>query len=177
MNPLQNFLSRLPDAKRSGNGAPSRPLRPPGAPVESAPMRHSRAPAPLAIALLVAATLRPEAAPALSRLGAASAAISAAVSPGADATPVVSIAQWNGRREILGVLGSGAPRGASVEILDAESGLPLATATADQRGRFVSWLRMEAPDAPCSVRARVADLVGAPRRVDRGPARCRPPRA
>ena len=130
-------------------------------------MPRSRAPAPLAIALLLAAALRPE----------ASAAISTARPLRAEETPVVRIAQWNGRREILGILGSGAPRGASVEILDAESGLPLATATADRRGRFVSWLRMDAPDAPCAVRARVADLVSEPRQVDRGPARCRAPRA
>src|SRR5262245_57742993 len=148
------------ETKRQGRAVPTPSAPGRGAsPVESAPMLRSRAPAPLAIALLVAAVLRPEAAPALSRRGAASAAIDAAVSPRADATPVVSIAQWNGRREILGILGSGAPGGASVEILDAESGLPLATATAGRRGRFVSWLRMDAPDAPCAVRARVADLV------------------
>ena len=86
--------------------------------------------------------------------------------------PVVRSAQWNGVREILGVLGSGAPGGAEVEILDAASGQALATATADRMGRFQSWLRMETPDAPCAVRVRVADRVSAPRRVDRGPARC-----
>src|SRR5262245_3940171 len=88
------------------------------------------------------------------------------------APPVVRSAQWNGLREILGVLGSGAPGGAEVEILDAGSGQPLATATADRDGRFQTFLRMEAPDAPCAVRVRVADRVSAPRRVDRGPARC-----
>jgi hypothetical protein len=86
--------------------------------------------------------------------------------------PVVRSAQWNGVREILGVLGSGAPGGAEVEILDAASGTALATATADRMGRFHSFLRMDAPDAPCAVRVRIADRVSAPRRVDRGPAHC-----
>ena len=112
----------------------------------------ARAHLPFALAL-AAAALWPAPAAALSR-------------------PVVRSAQWNGVREILGVLGSGAPGGAQVEILDATSGLALATAIADRMGRFQSWLRMDAPDAPCAVRVRVADRVSEPRRVDRGPARC-----
>jgi hypothetical protein len=149
-----------------GNGA--------RAPIEeSPPMIRSSARAGLALAVLGAA-LVPGGARAVPSYPGAVRAIAARSTPRLDPTPVVHRAQWNGRREILGVLGSGAPRGASVEILDAASGLRLATATADQRGRFQTWLRMEAPTAPCAVRARVAELVSEARPVDRGPGRCRP---
>ena len=136
-------------------------------------MIRSSARAGLALALLGAA-LAPATARAIPSYPGSVLAIAARSARQTAPTPIVHRAQWNGRREILGVLGSGAPGGASVEILDAASGLRLATATADQRGRFQSWLRMEAPTAPCAVRARVADLVSEVRPVDRGPGRCRP---
>ena len=135
-------------------------------------MIRSSARAGIALALLAAAAA-PRARAVPTYRGAIR-AIAARSAPPSAPTPIVHRAQWNGRREILGVLGGGAPRGASVEILDAASGLPLATATADQHGRFQSWLRMETPTAPCAVRVRVADLVSEARHVDRGPGRCRP---
>jgi hypothetical protein len=100
--------------------------------------------------------------------------IQLAAGPPATAAPVLRRAAWNGKRGMLGVLGSGAPRGASVEILDAASGLPFATATADRRGRFQSWVHVDASTAPCAVQARVGELVSEARRVDGAPMRCRP---
>jgi hypothetical protein len=94
-------------------------------------------------------------------------------SPQTERTPFVRRATWSARRGALALFGGGAPPGASVEILDAASGLPFATARADWHGRFVAWTKLDASTVPCSVQARAAGLTSEPHGVNRAPARCR----
>jgi hypothetical protein len=96
-----------------------------------------------------------------------------AVTVSADGAPLglyLEKAGWDARSRALRVRGGGAPAGAWVEIVDADSGVALRARRAGDTGRFRASGKTFS--APCSVRARVGELVSEPVAVAGAPADC-----
>lgn len=81
----------------------------------------------------------------------------------------VSRARWNASTQKLTATGR-APKNASVEIRDAESGTVLATVTAGDTGRFRAYLTP--PFAPCAIQATANGLVSERTPLLGAPANC-----
>jgi hypothetical protein len=95
------------------------------------------------------------------------------VTVSADGTPLglyLEKAAWDARSRQLQVRGGGAPAGAWVEVVDADSGVALRARRAGETGRFRAGGRTFA--APCAVQARVGELVSEPVAVTGAPADC-----
>ena len=95
------------------------------------------------------------------------------VTVSADGAPMglyLERARWDARSRNLHVRGGGAAAGAWVEIVDADSGMALRAKRAGEYGRFSAATKTFA--APCSVRARVGELVSEPLVVAGAPADC-----
>lgn len=80
--------------------------------------------------------------------------------------------KWKAKNGSLKVKGAGAEPAGAVEILAVEAGglSPLGNATASKKGKF--GLKAIAAEGPCSVVARVGDLVSLPVVVQGAPASC-----
>jgi len=87
----------------------------------------------------------------------------------------VKKAKFSAKKGALKVKGAGAPPATAVEILAVgDTGLlPLGTATSNKKGKFV--LKTVPAEGPCSVVARVGDLVSVPFVVVGAPASCTAP--
>jgi hypothetical protein len=96
-----------------------------------------------------------------------------AVTVSADGAPIglyLERAGWDARSRTLRVRGGGAPAGAWVEIVDADSGVALQERRAGDTGRFRAGGKTFS--APCSVLARVGELASEPVAVAGAPADC-----
>jgi hypothetical protein len=82
----------------------------------------------------------------------------------------LSRASWNTGARRLHVKGGGAPAGASVEIVDADTEVPIRARRAGGSGKFKAAAKTFS--APCAVRARVGELRSDPMPVAGAPASC-----
>jgi len=93
---------------------------------------------------------------------------------GGDDVPVIVVAAWFDKNAKFGRLGVEGTAGARdrVEIINGATADPLFTLRAAKDGSFDSEKNVSVPQAPCTVAAKVGELIGAAVAVENAPADC-----